>query len=162
MFSVADLIERAKTRANIDSDYRLCKIIGINQSAFGNYKAGRSLPSDKILSQLCALSGDDVALIVAQVHADRATDSDVKSMWNLIAKRLAGGASTAILSVLFAIGLIAAPAGSARAGEGIDSQSAKVNCLYIVSSTILTVGEFLRVRLRCFPGLFRVSLLFLA
>jgi Phage related protein len=132
MFSVANLIERAKARSNIESDYRLCKIIAINQSAFGNYKAGRSLPTDKIIGQLCALSGDDVAVILAQVHEARATDSDVKNMWHLIAKRLAGGASTAILTVLFTIALIAGYAPPAQAGGRDGVQSRAVDCLYIV------------------------------
>jgi hypothetical protein len=33
MFSVADLLDRAKAGANIDSDYRLAKVIGITHSA---------------------------------------------------------------------------------------------------------------------------------
>jgi hypothetical protein len=150
MFSVADLIERARANANIESDYRLAKIIEINQSAFGNYKAGRTMPDERVLEQLCALSGDDVAVFAAQIQAERARTSEGKTLWLMIAKRLAGGASTAILSVLFSIGLIAASAQPARAGDGQPIKTAWVNCLYIVSITFLSVRDRLR---RCWPGL---------
>lgn len=154
MFSVANLLERAKKNANIESDYRLAKVISINQSAFGNYKAGRSWPSDKVLAQLCALSGDDVGVIVAQVQAERAQSPEGKSMWLMIAKRLSGGASTAILSVVFTIGLIAGYAPTAGASERLSSYGVPVNSLYIVSITFLSVRGFLLVRLRWFPAFF--------
>lgn len=156
MFSIANLLERAKAQANIESDYRLSKVLSINQSAISNYRIGRSWPNDKILSQLCALSGDDVAVVAAQVQAERAQSDEGKTMWLMIAKRLSGVASTAILSVLFAIGLIAAPVQSARAGEVVDSQSVRVNSLYIVSSTFFSV----LVRLRRLPAFFWLLRLF--
>lgn len=158
MFSIANLLERAKQNANLESDYRLSKVLSINQSALGNYKAGRSWPNDKILAQLCALSGDDVALVAAQVQAERSQSPEGKSMWMMVAKRLAGGASTAILSVVFAIALIAGYTPSARAGDGVDSQNAKFSSLYIVLSTFLSVLD----RLRRFTGFFRLWLFTLA
>lgn len=156
MFSVANLIERAKVRGNIESDYRLAKIIGINQSALGNYKAGRSMPDERVLEQLCALSGDDVAVFAAQIQAERARTAEGKTMWLMIAKRLQGAATTAILSVCFAIALIAAPASDALATTLDAYKTGEANILYIVSITILSVQTFLMVRLRQFPGLFRL------
>lgn len=158
MFSIANLLERAKVTANLESDYRLAKVLRINQSALSNYRNGRNLPNVEILEALCALSGDDAGLIVAQVEAARASEGPVKSMWLSVAKRLAGGASTAILTVVFAISLIAGYAPSAMAGG---SQAIKTRCfngLYIVSTTILTVSVFLQVRLRHITALFRASL----
>lgn len=162
MYSIANLLERAKARAGIESDYRLAKIIGINQSAFGNYKAGRSWPNDKILSQLCALSGDDAAVVAAQIQAEKSHSPEGRSMWLSVASRLQGVAITAILSVCFAIALIASPASDARAATLNAYHADKVNLLYIVSSTFLSVGEFLQSRLRRyaprFPLLFRLCL----
>lgn len=123
MFSIANLLERAKANANIESDYRLAKVLRIKQSAISNYRAGR-LPNVEILEALCALSGDDAGLIVAQVEAERAADGPVKAMWLGVAKRLAGGASTAILSVVFTIALIAGYAEPARAGGLFASKAA--------------------------------------
>jgi len=154
MFSIANLLERAKENARIESDYRLAKILRINQSQLSNYRHGRSLPNAEIVEALCALSGDDAGMVAAQVEAARAADGPVRAMWLGVAKRLAGGASTAILSVVFAIALIAGYAPTARASGHPVIEAAKVNSLYIVQSTFLSVPGFLRVRLRAWAALY--------
>lgn len=136
MFSVANLLDRAKAKANIESDYRLGKVIGITHGATTNYRTGKTMPNDKILAQLCALSGDDVAVVAAQVQAERAQSPEGKTMWLMIAKRLSGQASTAILSVLFTISLIAGYAPPAGASGLNDSQKVKADNLYIASSSV--------------------------
>lgn len=156
MFSIAEFLERAKAGAGIETDYRLGKVIGISHQVISGYRLGKSLPSESVIEQLCALSGDDPGVIAAQIQAARSKTPEAVNMWLAIAKRLAGGASTAILSVLFAISLIAGGAVDARASGLNDSQTAKVKSLYIVSITILSVGEFLRVRLRQISGFFRL------
>lgn len=153
MFSVADLLSRAKANANIESDYRLAKVLRINQSALSNYKAGRSFPEPVILEALCALSGDDVAAVFVAVQAAKAHDETTRTIWEKVAKRMA---NTAILSVLFAIALIAAPAQSARAGVAFHLENVKVKLLYIVSITFLSVGHAWHRRL---PSLFRLCCL---
>lgn len=153
MFSIANLIDRAKAGGNIDSDYKIADVIGISHQAIYAYRTKNTLPNDKVIAQLCALSGDDVGVIAAQIHAARAKSEDVRSMWTLIAKRLAGGASTAVLSVLFAISLLAGGVQDARASGLSDAQTAKLNRLYIVSSTFFSV---VLVRLRQIPGFLRL------
>lgn len=49
MFSIASLLDSAKAKAGIESDYRLSKLIEINSSAVTNYRSGRSLPNEAIL-----------------------------------------------------------------------------------------------------------------
>jgi hypothetical protein len=121
---------------------------------------GRNLPNEAIIEQLCALSGDDPDLVMAQIQATRAKDAPAQVMWSRIAARLAGGASTAILSVLFTISLIAASASDARATGLTVLKTQAVNLIYIVSSTFLTVGVFLHERRhrwpQGFPGLLRL------
>lgn len=132
MFLIADLLERAKAGAGIDSDYRLAKIIGITHGAMSHYRMGRTLPNEKVIEQLCALSGDDPDLIAAQIQAARAPNEAAKNLWLRIAARLGGGVSTAVLSVLFTIGLIALPADPAQAASAQSLKSAANNSLYIV------------------------------
>lgn len=139
MFSIATFLDSAKAGAGIDSDYRLAKVIGITHAAISSYRRGKSLPNEGILQQLCALSGDDPDIVAAQVQAARAQSDEGRSLWERVALRLASDrratirtVSTAILSVLFTIGMIAAPADSARA-SGLDHQkTVAVNLLYIV------------------------------
>jgi len=116
------------------------------------------MPDARVLEQLCALSGDDLAVFAAQIQAERERTPEGKNMWLMVAARLRGAAQTAILSVCFAIALIAAPASEARATTLDAAKTGQVNLLYIVSTTILSVGGFLMVRLRQFTGLFRLCL----
>lgn len=153
MISIANLIDSAKVSGRIETDYRLAKIIGINQSALGNYRAGRSLPDERVLAQLCALSGDDVAVFAALIQAERARTPQGKTLWETIAKRLMDGAAPAILSVCFAITLVAVYADTARASGVVALQKVEAISLYIVSITILTTDGTLLVRLRRFTRL---------
>lgn len=132
MISVAELLDRARSRANIESDYRLADVLGISRAAVSSYRKGKSHPDDRVLSQLCALSGDDLDIVAAEIQSMRAQSPEGRAMWLGIAKRLAGGAQTAILSVLFAICLVAANPGDARAGGQTGAENQKFDFLYIV------------------------------
>ncbi len=158
MFSVANLLDRAKAKANIESDYRLGKVIGITHGATTNYRTGKTMPNDKILAQLCALSGDDVAVVAAQVQAERAQSPEGKTMWLMIAKRLSGSASTAILSVLFTISLIAGYAPSAGATERFSSKAESDQFIHRIKYVFCQFGLTLMVRLRWIPGFFRLCM----
>ena len=150
MFSVAQLLDSAKEKGNIESDYRLAKVIGISHGTMSGYRSGKSMPDERVTEQLCALSGDDVAVVAAQLQAERSRTAEGKTMWMMIAKRLAGGASTAILSVLFTAILIAGFAPPAYAKNDTHRFALSTKFLYIVLSTILSVPQFLAVRLRRF------------
>lgn len=134
MFSVALLLDRAKANGRIESDYRLAKVIGISHSVISGYRAGKSMPDARVLEQLCALSGDDLAVVAASIQSERERTPEGKAVWLGIAKRLAGGAQTAILSVLVAIGLIAGNVVDARAATHEGAENQKFDFLYIVSS----------------------------
>ena len=116
------------------------------------------MPDERVLEQLCALSGDDVAVFAAHIQAERARTPEGKNLWAMIAARLAGGAQTAFLSVLFSIGLIAATAQEARAGAAPPSQISLMSVLYIVSSSVFVSARRGLVRLRQSGHLFPVSL----
>ena len=146
MFLIARLLDAAKAGVKIDSDYRLAKMIGITHSAVSAYRVGKSLPNDKVIAQLCAFSGDDPHLVLAQIQAERASSDEARHLWTTLIKRLSGGASTAILSVLFTIGLIALPADNARASGPQDQKTSFIDLLYIVSITKLSVWAHVRLR----------------
>jgi len=117
------------------------------------------MPDERVLEQLCALSGDDVAVFAAQIQAERARTNEGKTLWLMIAKRLAGGASTAILSVLFSIGLIATPSSDARATGLNDLKTCylQVYTSYEVRFCQLCARlERLRWRAKGLPGFLRL------
>lgn len=154
MISIANLLDAAMAKGQIASDYQLAKVIGISHQAISGYRMGLALPKDKVIAQLCALSGDDPHLIVAQIQAERASSPEAKNLWLSMAKRLAGGASTAILSVLIAIFFVAGFSTPVYAKNDTHRLSLQSKILYIVSITILSVPAFLMVRLRRFAPLF--------
>jgi transcriptional regulator with XRE-family HTH domain len=157
MFSVANLLERAMRGGNIDTHYRLAKVIGISQGAMTGYKSGKSMPDARVLEQLCALSGDDLAVVAAQIQAERERTPEAKQVWLMIAKRLSGRAQPAILAVVFAIALIAASAGTARAsGLVAHDLSYSQQLIHRVKWSFWPVVSFAMVRLRRFAGLFRL------
>ncbi len=125
MFSIANLLDSARAKANIESDYRLAKVIGISHQALTSYRTGKSLPSELVIEQICALSGDDPDVIAAQIQAARSKSPEAKTMWLRVAARMAGRTSTAFLSVLITIVLIAASALPARAGESLGFKVSK-------------------------------------
>ena len=152
MFSIANLLDAAMAKGQIVSDYQLAKVIGISHQAMTHYRMGRTLPNEKVIAQLCALSGDDPDVIAAQIQAARSKSPEAKNLWLRVAARMSGVASTAILSVVFAIGLIAGYAEPARASGLNGIKTVCSNLLYIVSSTFLSVPAFLMVRLRLFTA----------
>ena len=160
MFSIAEFLDRAKARASIDTDYRLGKVIGISHQVISGYRLGKSLPNESVIEQLCALSGDDPDFIAAQIQAARAKDAPARVMWSRIAARLAGGASTAILSVLFSIGLIAGTTQDAMASSLTDLQNAESQQFihrikYVFVSGCIRL-ERLRHTLKGLPGFLRL------
>lgn len=158
MFSIAEFLDRAKARANIESDYRLAKVIGKNHQVISSYRVGKSLPEESVIEQLCALSGDDPGVIAAQIQAERSRSPEAKTMWRMIAARLAGGATTAILSVLFAIGFIAASPYDARASAVHYQKVSARYFLYIVSTGVFVRWTRLRHRFNGLPCFFRLCL----
>lgn len=159
MFSVANLIDAAKARANIETDYRLAKVIGISHQGMTNYRTGKSLPAESTIEQLCALSGDDPDIIAAQIQAARSKTPEAKTMWLRVAARMAGRVQTAFLSVVITIALIAGFAIDSRSSERINAKTGQVDLLYIVCSTFLSVCDFLRVRLRWFAAICKLGFL---
>ena len=144
MFSVAALLDRAKAKAGIESDYRLAKVIGISHGTMGGYRAAKSMPDERVLESLCALSGDDPDVIAAQVQAERARTQQGRALWLRLASRLQAGAATAlsaIFAVLIAIAFVAGTPGAARAFDGSPQSERLLTNLYIVSSAVDAVMQ---------------------
>lgn len=151
MFSIAQYLDCVKQKAGIASDYRLSKLTGIGLTSVCNYRNGRSLPDEVAIENLCNLSGDDPGVVAAQIQAERSKNPKAKQLWENIAMRLAGGANSAILSWLFAIGvaigLIALPVDSAQAatafGNHHEMTQQSIHRIYYVFTTVLLLVAFL-------------------
>lgn len=101
MHSTHQLLDAAKARAGLQSDYKLGIALGLtSDSAVTHYRKGRSHPDDKTGRRLADLAGLDEGYVLACLHAERAKDEDSRQAWQRIAKRLEGIAAALLLAVL--------------------------------------------------------------
>jgi transcriptional regulator with XRE-family HTH domain len=155
MFSIAELLDRAKLRGNIESDYRLAKVIGISHGTMTGYRSGKSKPDSRVLEQLCALSGDDIGVLSAELQAERERTPEGRQVWLGIARRLSGQATGATLALVFAIAFVAGFSVDARASDHPLVARAKSTCY---TSYLLPIWHLLSdaFRLRWIAAVFRL------
>lgn len=84
---INDLIDKAKNRANIPSDYALAKAIGIDRTIISAWRKGRRHPSDEEAVQLATLAGLDEMQVIAQIHYETATTEKKKIFWGQFLER---------------------------------------------------------------------------
>ena len=99
------------------------------------------MPDERVLEQLCALSGDDVAVFAAQIQSERARTSEGKAMWRMIAARLQSAAGGAILSLVITMGLIAPDQAQASTSDPLGHYNAAIQ------------QSIHRIKCRCVSGL---------
>jgi transcriptional regulator with XRE-family HTH domain len=109
MFDIAAWLDRAKARNELASDYKLAIVLGVSPSSITNYRAGKTMPDERVTLRLCELSGDDAEHVIACIQSMRAANDDAADLWRRVAARLkgAGGAIGAIfVFVLVACGVV--------------------------------------------------------
>lgn len=97
--TVIELIEQAKSSANLKSDYALAKAMGVHTGTVANWRKGKQHPSDEEAVQLATLAGIDEMKVIALIHYECATNEKKKEFWkNYIESR--GLAATLALVAL--------------------------------------------------------------
>lgn len=96
-----DLLDAAKARQGVSSDYKLALLLHVKPSAVGNYRHGRSHPDDEICGRLADLAGLDRGYVVACVHATRALGCSPRTyeVWFNVAGRLRASGSALLVTV---------------------------------------------------------------
>ncbi|WP_302172853.1 hypothetical protein [uncultured Hydrogenophaga sp.] len=129
--NVPALIDKAKDMHRLSSDYKLALVMGISHRSLASYRHGMTLPDARVIAKLCELTGDDPAVVLAEVEEQRATSAEAKALWHSVAVRLQQAAAAGVFSVLAVVALAAGfPSGEAQAKTSIQ----QVNPLYIVES----------------------------
>lgn len=108
MLTTHTLLDLAKQRNGIASDYKLGLVLDVVPSAVKNYRKGRSHPDDLVAQRLADLCDLDRGMVVASIHAQRAANEDTRALWRSIADRLQQ-AGAAALAVILSVGLTASP-----------------------------------------------------
>jgi predicted transcriptional regulator len=88
MFSTIELLDLAKAKAGDVSDYRLAKMLGVDQTSMSNYRRGRSQPKNPIAMRLAELCDLDPAEVVAWVNLERSSTPEDAQVWQLLLSRI--------------------------------------------------------------------------
>lgn len=110
MRTIDQVLDTAKTVQKVPSDYKLGLTLGIGPNALSNYRNGRSFPDEKACVKLAQAMGEDPAILMVEMQAQRSKDADARALWENLAKRLQAGFASAEILVLVAILSIATPA----------------------------------------------------
>lgn len=100
--NIAALLDKAKLIHKLPSDYKLALVMGVQQTTLTNYRTGKTLPDARVIRLLCDLTGDDPALMAAQIEEERAKTEDARALWHLVAERLQLAARAGVTAAIFA------------------------------------------------------------
>lgn len=78
---INELLEKAKTRANLASDYALAKALDIPQSIVTGWKKGKRHPSNNEAIQLATLAGLNEMEVIAWIELETAKNPKKKEFW---------------------------------------------------------------------------------
>ena len=127
--NIAALLDKAQVIHSLRSDYKLALVMGVSASSLTSYRQGKTMPDARVISKLCALTGDDPALLLAQIEADRAKTDEARALWREVVLRLQSTLHAAIFSVLTSAVLFGALPSDAHAKT---AHGGPVHSLYIV------------------------------
>lgn len=76
-----ELLEKAKQRANLPSNYALAKAINVPQSTVTGWVKGRRHPSNEEAVQLATLAGLDEMQVIAEIELSTAKNEKKREFW---------------------------------------------------------------------------------
>ena len=79
--TINELMDKARTRANLQSDYALAKALGIDRSIISQWRKGKKHPSTTEAAQLAALAGLEEMPVIAAIEYQTATTEKKKQFW---------------------------------------------------------------------------------
>lgn len=90
MTTSTELLNALKAKLGVASDYALAQKLGLTRGAISHYQTGRRVFDDETALKAASILEIDPALVLAMVHAERATTDKEKSAWFSIFERLGG------------------------------------------------------------------------
>ena len=105
--TIDELLDQAKTRANLKSDYALAKVLGVSTGIVANWRKEKRHPSNEEAIKLATLAGLDERQVIAEIEYRTANTEKKKEFWKHYLKSH-GFVSTITLCVI-GLSLLAAP-----------------------------------------------------
>ncbi|GAC1610267.1 MAG: helix-turn-helix domain-containing protein [Aquirhabdus sp.] len=95
-----EYMDLAKKCLGIDSDYALAKHLEIRSSTISNYRSGKSKMDDVIALKIANIVGKNPAFVLADSHAERATNPEIRAIWRAAADKMSSGFNSLISCAL--------------------------------------------------------------
>lgn len=86
-----EYLNLAKRRLGIESDYALAKALGMARSNMSSLVNGKTTLSDEYAMKLAKLLGIHPAIVIADMHAEREKNPDLKALWFGIMEKFSVG-----------------------------------------------------------------------
>ena len=86
--TTTDLLDEIRETKGLASDYVVAKLLNVRPQTISSYRAGRTQMSDEMALRATRVIGRAPAPVFAQLAADRATNPDVKKIWQDVTKTL--------------------------------------------------------------------------
>ncbi len=84
--TVGALLDEIKRRERLRNEYQLAKFMGWSTSKLGNWRKGRSLPSDKEAHHIADVLKLNGLYVLGVVRAEREQDAPVKELWRYLTR----------------------------------------------------------------------------
>lgn len=79
--TLAELLDEAKKHSNIESDYALAKILGIDRSIVSSWRKEKKHPNNEDAIKLATLAGIDELRVIAEIELRTANSEKKKAFW---------------------------------------------------------------------------------
>lgn len=114
---INELIDTAKKKADLETDYKLAKAIGLSQAGIvSSWRKGTKHPSNEEAVQLATLAGLDEMRVIAEIELRTAKNEKKRAFWQHYIERR--GLAACLSMTALALAIIATPE-PAEAGESI-------------------------------------------
>ena len=122
----SDFMDLAQAKLGIDSDNKLSAAMDLNRGHISQWRTGKREFSDRISVQFAEVLGLPPEYVIAEIHAHRAKDSNIKIVW----QNLAAQAKKLHVVAIVAIALVSFAPAPAEAAVSATQQNAPV--IYIM------------------------------
>lgn len=101
--TIIELMERAKMRANLPSDYALAKALGTERQIVSGWRKGKRHPSNTEAVQLATLAGLNEMEVIAEIELLTANTEKKKEFWKCYLQSRGVAATIALTALGFSL-----------------------------------------------------------
>lgn len=103
---IAELLDRAKHDAGIESDYALAKALGIHKARVSAYYSGKEAPNEWACLRISEITGIPLDTVIATVKAASEKDVERRAVWENYMKRLGGLAASVLITLCVTVTML--------------------------------------------------------